>query len=1415
MRKGDQVEVQFVDYGNYSIVPLMSVQPMLAEFLQLPSQALCCSLVGLQQAVAWSAAEIDTLFNMLQDDSYTIMCSSSSLQGDSWPVEILDHNGHNINQLFGQKTGKLSRINIAASPPRTFGERSANQRSDFAGGRQSRNEWGTIRANENSERTIENGSSFEGNRSSGFQRNGEGFQRKQENNSFQPRQDNNSFPLKRESNFSQRESAGGFGQRDAAASSFGQRDAGGGFGQRNTGGGFGQRDTADNFGKNNDRGGFQRRDNENASFGRKEGNYGGFQRRENENELSRRDEAGFSRRNDGGRFQKRDNEGGFQKRDNEGGFQKRDNEGGFQKRDNEGGFQKRDNEGGFQKRDNEGGFTKRDNENGGFRRRENEGNFQKREGFSNSNQNRERTGFQRKDGEENGGFKKRENNFGGDRKFIGDNRQGGERRGFGNNKSGFGTEIEQSKSGNTASSSEDWGEPNAPAVTTVSLSACDIKSLSFSAGAAINVYVSFIINPSVFWCQTVAGSTPLEQFMASMRKELERPDEFAPVNAAKVGEFYYSCYSEDGQWYRGQVISVQNGNAEILFVDYGNSESVPVTQLKKLLPKHSELPAQAFKCSLSGMEPVTGGDWSAESISKFEELVMEQELSCKIITVDRKHFEVELTVGDSKIREQMINEGFAKAVSVKQIKPISDCSETFTSLNIGQFYDVSLVYINTPDYFACQLLKRNDELSALMEKLHNDYESGSPELVATQKWQPGEMCCCKFSSDQEWYRGKVLESNEDKVRVYFLDYGNEEWACISDVRLLRDEYRTHPSFAYICSLANVKPVEIEWSEEAVNMLEELTIDKALVAQVISSESEGKVRVTIMEVKEEGKFDVGNELVKRNLAYHVSGTATTLTSSAVKVKDVAARKAIIKPYAVKSGETKEAIVSFVTSITNIAVQLNDRSSALDALTETIQAQAESLAGTTCQQGDYCLAQYSVDGAWYRAVVEEVQGDTVTVKFVDFGNTDILSMQYLKLLPSELAVEPTFALDCCFNELSAVTTLDVEAVRALLEGQEFTVEFISESTPYKIKLWSGENCLTDSMKPTLTQPYEKVNISTNLQSNSVVKYISSALVPLPVSSRLDVVVAYVESPAKFWIQQKKLLSNLQQQQDSIQLFYGSEQTAAVDNVEAGGVYVCQCIEDECWYRCRVAAVESEGFTVFYLDYGNCETVTVDRLKNLVEKFASLPPQAVECILADVSAVGDSWSDEAYDHFQTNVLDKTLLAVIVNINETGVHTVRLFDMGMSVADKLVEAGLAECMSKSDTDSLVEQTEQLQLCSTPEKKTKTRYNWELQNAIFYINLLMYSFVFALLEDFLFSILLSYLYFLSVYCATRYLPFYCAIHYRPYTVSYFTFFLTVSYFTSFLLCHTLFSFYCVTLYLLSYCIILYLLFIVLYVTFL
>jgi len=73
----------------------------------------------------------------------------------------------------------------------------------------------------------------------------------------------------------------------------------------------------------------------------------------------------------------------------------------------------------------------------------------------------------------------------------------------------------------------------------------------------------------------------------------------------EVGQACVARFSEDGEWYRGQVSSLGDSVSsavEIWFVDFGNSESVPRDNVRAIRPEWLRLPVLQYRGEIGGIE---------------------------------------------------------------------------------------------------------------------------------------------------------------------------------------------------------------------------------------------------------------------------------------------------------------------------------------------------------------------------------------------------------------------------------------------------------------------------------------------------------------------------------------------------------------------------------------------------------------------------------------------------------------------------------------------------------------------------------------------------------------------------------------------------------------------------------------------
>ncbi|XP_010790420.1 tudor domain-containing protein 1 [Notothenia coriiceps] len=193
--------------------------------------------------------------------------------------------------------------------------------------------------------------------------------------------------------------------------------------------------------------------------------------------------------------------------------------------------------------------------------------------------------------------------------------------------------------------------------------------------------------------------------------------------------------------------------------------------------------------------------------------------------------------------------------------------------------------------------------------------------------------------------------------------------------------------------------------------------------------------------------------------------------------------------------------------------------------------------------------------------------------------------------------------------------------------------------------------------------------------------------------DIQASVVEfySPGKFFIlaQSPELLVALQRISRELQKTYScSSVTTYVPHVgEVCGVKFCF---DMNWYRGLVQTLAADQKTakILYIDFGNEENVPVDRIKPLAANVPPFCPCAMECRIAGVVPVTDSWSAECCLSVKRLLAGNTVTVKLEETLENGrIHAVDiLLSMGKKLSAFLLEHGYAAEETVSETPTRLE---------------------------------------------------------------------------------------------------------------------------------
>ncbi|CAK7568223.1 MAG: hypothetical protein SEPTF4163_006208 [Sporothrix epigloea] len=125
------------------------------------------------------------------------------------------------------------------------------------------------------------------------------------------------------------------------------------------------------------------------------------------------------------------------------------------------------------------------------------------------------------------------------------------------------------------------------------------------------------------------GTASLETLMTEFRKfNLDSKNNNSLVSSPKAGDFVSAKFSEDSQWYRAKIRANDRAAkvAEVVYIDYGNSEKKPWSQLRPLdMAKFGpmRLKPQAVDAVLSFVQLPTGSDYFRDAVNFIAECTTE------------------------------------------------------------------------------------------------------------------------------------------------------------------------------------------------------------------------------------------------------------------------------------------------------------------------------------------------------------------------------------------------------------------------------------------------------------------------------------------------------------------------------------------------------------------------------------------------------------------------------------------------------------------------------------------------------------------------------------------------------------------------------------------------------------------------
>ncbi|KAF7661242.1 hypothetical protein LDENG_00266540 [Lucifuga dentata] len=756
------------------------------------------------------------------------------------------------------------------------------------------------------------------------------------------------------------------------------------------------------------------------------------------------------------------------------------------------------------------------------------------------------------------------------------------------------------------------------------------KEQMFPVRTVLDVTVSYIESPNDFWCQVVQKAGHLKLLMHDLQLRYES-SEFEPF-------FETACvvrHPDNRMWYRALVIHRHEGpDVDVLFIDYGQMETVSLYDLRKIKPEFQTLEGQAFHCSL--LNPIDPSsvinDWGTEATAKFHDFVdtatsNHMILKCTIYAVTYSEQNIVFNVVDltspfENVCTQMVN--LIKGVPLTKPSAPSVRLDAYNysthNVKTGTEESVTVTSVNSVSHFYCQLDKNADVVKDLDVKVNNLCHQLKDVKVPTDF---GTLCFAKYT-DGHWYRAQI-KATEPSIWVHFVDYGDTIEVNKSDLLPVPKEAHdimSVPVQAVRCALANL-PASVP--REVDSWVQNNVTDCKFRALIVAREPNGKLLVELYH----GNTQISSKIKK---LFHIDMHREEQV-------DFRGRKALET-----SGNHKPKTANaFPKQDTKMEDHTQKETGKLSTPNPTSQLKDEKKSEINLQ-----LAPKP-----FHHVCENASKPTPG--------------------PLKLYQPPQ---QRRLNEKTA-TNMGNDSEQA-------------NAKPKKKNLPTGSKQLIKSTLPD-TESQKKSAVAPEVSIAELPKLTDLPSKSITPGMEADVFVSHCNSPSSFYVQFVKEEDEIFSIVEKLNDGQSTLKITDMEDVHPGDLVQAEFPADSSWYRAVVREIhENMTAVVEFVDFGNTAVIPVSKICRLQKQFLEHPTYCTHCTLSEAAGLG---KEEVLDPDVVSAFRKNIGSNGENklkcrfIRELGsVWEVSLQDGGVEVMCKVPARDPAAC-----TEITLEKPEQV----------------------------------------------------------------------------------------------------------------------------
>ncbi|XP_026813145.1 maternal protein tudor-like [Rhopalosiphum maidis] len=274
-----------------------------------------------------------------------------------------------------------------------------------------------------------------------------------------------------------------------------------------------------------------------------------------------------------------------------------------------------------------------------------------------------------------------------------------------------------------------------------------------------------------------------------------------------------------------------------------------------------------------------------------------------------------------------------------------------------------------------------------------------------------------------------------------------------------------------------------------------------------------------------------------------------------------------------GKCWDAYISYFYSFKNFYIQNKNDQQVIQKITTSLQLlENEDSILISALPGDLVAAKYENDGLWYRAKILNIEENNFTVKFIDYGNSELSSN--LKILPSEIACYHAMAHHCILDDIDheeyilSIENDVYDIIFNFLGSIEVIVTFLNNKETYLVNMKWDNRCIKTFVN--------------NIISYGITPKTYETLKEIDQSgAKMVVTLIYAQSINEFYVETE----DSKEIQNKIEYILENETVwEPLTEYKIGKMAIAKSMTDYRWYRVRLLMIHEGGeCTCYFIDYG----------------------------------------------------------------------------------------------------------------------------------------------------------------------------------------------------------------------------------------